>query len=93
MLKQQPKKILKTWTETEPAVKIAVYSVLGESKTPVNSLANNKKMLKAASDLIGDEVYVWHSKINFKKPGAELWSIFIRIEFIGKIEDIPLIKC
>ena len=67
MLKQQPKKILKTWTETEPAVKIAVYSVLGESKTPVNSLANNKKMLKAASDLIGDEVYVWHSKINFKK--------------------------
>ena len=43
MLKQQPKKILKTWTETEPAVKIAVYSVLGESITPVNSLANNKK--------------------------------------------------
>ena len=69
MLKQQPKKILKTWTETEPAVKIAVYSVLGESKTPVNSPANNKKMLKAASDLIGDEVYVWHSKINFKKLG------------------------
>lgn len=67
MLRQQPKKILKTWTETEPAVKIAVYSVLGESKTPVNLLASNKKMLQAASHLIGDDVYVWHSKINFKK--------------------------
>ena len=30
MLKQNPKKILKSWTETEPAVDIAVYSVLNE---------------------------------------------------------------
>ena len=67
MLNQNPKKILKSWTETEPAVDIAVYSVLNENITPVSILSNNKKMLKVASKLIEDEVYVWHSKINFKK--------------------------
>ena len=67
MLRQQPKKVLKSWTETEPAVKIAVYSVLNEKKTPVSILSQNKKMLDVASSLIEDEVYVWHSKINFKK--------------------------
>ena len=67
MLKQNPKKILKSWTETEPAVDIAVYSVLNEKITPVSILSNNQNMLKVASKLIGDDVYVWHSKINFKK--------------------------
>lgn len=67
MLKQNPKKILKSWTETEPAVDIAVYSVLNDRVTPVSILSNNKKMLEVASRLIEDDVYVWHSKINFKK--------------------------
>lgn len=67
MLKQKPKKIIKSWTETEPAVPLAVYSVLNEKVTPVSVLSNNQKMLKVAEQLIGDDVYVWHSKINFKK--------------------------
>lgn len=67
MIKQNPKKIIKSWTETEPAVDIAVYSVLNEKVTPVSILSNNQNMLNIASKLIEDEVYVWHSKINFKK--------------------------
>ena len=70
MLSQNPKKIIKSWTETEPAVKMSVYSVLNEKKTPVSILSNNKKMLEVASSLIEDDVYVWHSKINFKKAWA-----------------------
>ena len=41
--------------------------MLNEKKTPVSILSQNKKMLDVASSLIEDEVYVWHSKINFKK--------------------------
>lgn len=66
MLKQNPKKILKSWTETEPHVPLAVYSVLSEKKSPISELSINKKMLNIASKLIQAPVYVWHSKVNMK---------------------------
>jgi len=60
------KAITKSWTETEPGVPIAVYSVLNESLSPVYSLSANKIMLKLASQLMKEDVYIWHSKVNFK---------------------------
>lgn len=63
---KNPKKITKSWTETEPGVPAAVYSVLNEKKTPVYNLSSNKKMLSLASQLMNENVYIWHSKVNFK---------------------------
>jgi len=63
---KNPKTITKSWTETEPGVPIAVYSVLNEKKTPVHDLSSNKLMLKLASQLMNEGVYIWHSKVNFK---------------------------
>ena len=60
------KAITKSWTETEPGVPIAVYSVLNETLSPVYSLSANKIMLKLASQLMKEDVYIWHSKVNFK---------------------------
>lgn len=60
------KAITKSWTETEPGVPIAVYSVLNETFSPVYSLSANKIMLKLASQLMKEDVYIWHSKVNFK---------------------------
>jgi len=63
---KNPKTITKSWTETEPGVPVAVYSVLNEKKTPVYYLSSNKIMLELASQLMNESVYIWHSKVNFK---------------------------
>jgi hypothetical protein len=66
MYKQNPKNILKSWTETEPYVPISVYSVISEKKSPISDLSKDKKMLEVAEKLIEAPVYVWHSKVNMK---------------------------
>lgn len=63
---KNPNTIKKSWTETEPGVPIAVYSVLNEKKTPVYNLSSNTHMLKLATQLMNESVYIWHSKVNFK---------------------------
>lgn len=60
------KTLKKSWTETEPGVPIAVYSVLNEKKTPVYDLSSNKMMLELAAQLMNEKVYIWHSKVNYK---------------------------
>ena len=63
---QDPKKLAKSWTEQEPGVDLAVYSVIHEGETPISKVAKNKKMLDFASMLMGDETYIWASKVNLK---------------------------
>jgi len=65
-----PKKIIKSWTETEPGVPLAVYSALGSKKNDFYKIASSKKILKTASQLMNEKVYVWHSKINVKDKWA-----------------------
>ena len=64
---RDPKKIAKSWTEKEPGVPIAVYSALGDKNTKVYRIASDKKILNLASQLMSDQVYLWHSKVNFKE--------------------------
>jgi len=63
---RNPKKIVKSWTEKEPGVPVAVYSALGDKNTPAYKLASDEKILALASKLMSEKVYVWHSKVNFK---------------------------
>ena len=63
---QDQKKLAKSWTEQEPGVDLAVYSVIHEGETPISKIATNKKMLDFASILMGDETYIWASKVNMK---------------------------
>lgn len=63
---QDQAKLAKTWTEQEPGVPLAVYTVVHKGKDPVSELANDKRMLGMASELMGSEVYIWASKVNVK---------------------------
>ena len=64
--KQDHSKLAKSWTEQEPAVDLAVYSVIHEGDTPISKIASNQRMLDYASMLIGSETYIWASKVNLK---------------------------
>ena len=64
--KQDPNDLVKSWTEKEPQVLIAVYSVIHNNDDPISKICNNKKMLNMASQMMGEEVYIWSSKINVK---------------------------
>ncbi len=63
---QDLKSLSKSWTEQEPGVDLAVYSVIHKGETPPSVIANNTQMLEMASELIGSPVYIWSSKINLK---------------------------
>ena len=65
--KQNPSKLVKSWTEKEPGVPLAVYSVIHEESNDIARLTRDKKMLEFASDLIGSKVYIWSSKVNIKE--------------------------
>ena len=60
------KKLVKSWTEKEPGVDAAVYFVVHKEKNLISNLVNNKKIMKFASYLAGDQVYIYSSKVNFK---------------------------
>ena len=64
---QNKKKLAKSWTEQEPGVDLAVLFVVHSlTNNPVSKLANDKKILKLASELIEDKVYIYSSKVNLK---------------------------
>jgi len=65
---QDPKKLIKTWTESEPAVPLAVYTVVHKGGSPIAELARDEKMLAMAGELMGAPVYIWASKVNLKAP-------------------------
>jgi ectoine hydroxylase len=64
--KQNPKKIINSWTEQEPNVPLAVYFAIHNYETPISKLAKDIKLLDFASELINNKVYIWSSKVNLK---------------------------
>jgi ectoine hydroxylase len=63
---QNHEKLAKSWTEKEPAVPLAVYTWVHKEDTPIGALARDEGMLAGAAQLIGEEVYIWASKVNIK---------------------------
>jgi len=63
---QDPKALTKSWTEQEPGVPLAVFSVVHTGDHPIARLARDSRMLQMAGELIGNPVYIWASKVNLK---------------------------
>ena len=63
---QDPARLAKSWTEQEPGVPLAVFSVIHKDTHPIAVLANDKRMLDMAGELMGSPVYIWSSKVNLK---------------------------
>ena len=58
--------LAKTWTDQEPGVALAVYQNIHKDNSPISKIASNHEMLKIASYLMNDDVYIWSSKVNLK---------------------------
>jgi ectoine hydroxylase-related dioxygenase (phytanoyl-CoA dioxygenase family) len=64
--RKNKKKLVKSWTEKEPGVEAAVYFVVHKKQNQISNLLNDKKIMKFASYLANDDVYIYSSKVNFK---------------------------
>ena len=83
--KKNKKKLAKSWTEQEPGVDLAVLFVVHSlNNNPVSKLANNSKVLKFASELVNDEVYIYSSKVNLKAAWCGAVNITIKTWYIGR---------
>jgi hypothetical protein len=70
-LKNQDRQALaKSWTEQEPGVELAIFSVIHKGDHPPAVIANHPPMLDLAGKLIGAPVYIWSSKVNLKAAWA-----------------------
>ena len=56
----------KSWTEQEPGVPLAVYSVVHHGADPIAELVTDTRILDVASALMGKPTYIWASKVNLK---------------------------
>lgn len=63
---QDPQRLAKSWTEQEPGVPLAVFSVIHKDTHPISVMANDRRMLDMAGELMGAPVYIWSSKVNLK---------------------------
>lgn len=63
---QDPAALAKSWTEQEPGVPLAVFSVIHQDVHPISAMANDTRMLSMAAELMGAPVYIWSSKVNLK---------------------------
>ena len=63
---QDQESLAKTFTDQEPGVKLAVYQNVHNEESPISKLANDERVLRLASELMGDETYIWSSKVNLK---------------------------
>lgn len=66
LLAQDPSKLIKTWTESEPGVPMAIYSVIHETTNPVGRIAVDPRITSVASEIMGEQTYIWSSKVNMK---------------------------
>lgn len=66
LVSQEPSKLVKTWTESEPGVPLAIYSVVHEVENPVGKVAIDRRITRAASEIMGEDTYIWSSKVNMK---------------------------
>lgn len=53
---------------TGDAVELALWNAPGDD--PFGMLARNERLVGAATQLLGDEIYHYHSKLNSKRPGG-----------------------
>jgi ectoine hydroxylase len=65
---QDPQALAKSWTEQEPGVPLAVYSVVHRGSDPVAQLVTDPRILETAGALMGEPTYIWSSKVNIKAP-------------------------
>ena len=65
---QDPKTLIKSWTDQEPAVSLSVYGEVHQDKNPVSHLAKDPKILQMAGKLINKQTYIRASKVNLKAP-------------------------
>tara|TARA_B110000438_G_scaffold301450_1_gene356361 strand:+ start:90 stop:968 length:879 start_codon:yes stop_codon:yes gene_type:complete len=65
---QDPKTLIKSWTDQEPAVSLSVYGEVHQDKNPVSNLANDPKILQVAGKLMNKPTYIRASKVNLKAP-------------------------
>jgi ectoine hydroxylase len=63
---QDHQALAKSWTEQEPAVPLAVYSVIHQGTDPIARLARDPRIIEISSELMGDKTYIWASKVNVK---------------------------
>ena len=63
---QDPEALAKSWTEGEPGVPLAVFSVVHEGDHPVARLAREPRIVEVAGALMRAPVYLWASKVNVK---------------------------
>lgn len=63
---QDSSKLVKTWTESEPGVPLAIYSVIHEEENPVGKVAIDSRITRVASEIMAEETYIWSSKVNMK---------------------------
>ncbi len=57
---------LKPWPDQEPGNPMSMYQNVLESETPISKLGADPAILDIASQLLGDKMYIWSSKVNFK---------------------------
>jgi ectoine hydroxylase-related dioxygenase (phytanoyl-CoA dioxygenase family) len=65
---QPPHSLVKSWTEQEPGVPLAVYTVVHKGKDPIAQITTDPKILEIAGKLMGKPTYIWASKVNMKVP-------------------------
>ncbi len=65
---QNPRVLARSWTEQEPGVPLAVYSVVHQSDNPVAQLVTDPRILEMAGKLMSEPTYIWASKVNVKAP-------------------------
>lgn len=63
---QDQERLAKSWTEQEPGVPLAVFSVIHTGDHPLARMVKDRRMLEMAGALIGAPVYIWASKVNLK---------------------------
>jgi ectoine hydroxylase len=65
---QDPKTLIKSWTDQEPAVPLSVYGEVHQDKNPVSHIANDPRIIEMAGKLIHKKTYIRASKVNLKAP-------------------------
>ena len=65
---QNLKKLAKTVMDQSPGDDLAKYQSFHNEDSPIAKIAADPKMIQIASQLAGDEVYIWGSLVNLKNP-------------------------
>jgi ectoine hydroxylase-related dioxygenase (phytanoyl-CoA dioxygenase family) len=63
---QNLKKLAKSFMDQSPCDDLAKYQSIHNGDTPIAKIATDPGMLQIASQLAGDEVYIWGSLVNLK---------------------------